>query len=65
MKLKNIFLSGLSVLALASCSDYLDVEAPSKNELDYVYSDKSEIERSLKGIYAAMLSNDTYGANFL
>lgn len=65
MKLRNIFLSGLSVLALASCSDYLDVDAPSKNEFDYVYSDRSEIERALKGVYAAMLSNNTYGANFL
>lgn len=65
MKLKNIFLSGLSVLALASCSDYLDVDAPSKNDFEYVYSDRSEIERALKGVYAAMLSNNTYGANFL
>lgn len=52
-------------MALASCSDYLDVDAPSKNEFDYVYSDKSEIERALNGVYAAMLSNNTYGANFL
>lgn len=65
MKLKNIFLSGLSVLALASCSDYLDVDAPSKNEMEYVYSDQSEVERALKGVYAAMLSNNSYGANFL
>lgn len=65
MKLKNIFFSGLSLLALASCSDYLEVDAPSKNELSYVYSDMSEIERALNGVYAAMLSNNTYGQNLL
>lgn len=65
MKFKNIFLLGLSAMALVSCSDYLDVDAPSKNELDYVYSDKGEINRALNGIYAAMLSNSTYGCNFL
>ena len=65
MKLKNIFLSGLSMLALASCSDYLEVDAPSKNEMSYVYSDKSEIDRALNGVYAALLSNNTYGQNFL
>ena len=65
MKLKNIFLSGLSILALSSCSDYLEVDAPSKNEFSYVYSDMSEIERALNGVYAAMLSNNTYGRYFL
>lgn len=65
MKLKNIFLSGLSMLALASCSDYLEVDAPSKNEMSYVYSDKSEIDRALNGVYASLLSNNTYGQNFL
>ena len=53
------------MLALASCSDYLEVDAPSKNEMSYVYSDKSEIDRALNGVYAALLSNNTYGQNFL
>ena len=30
MKLKNIFISGLGLLALSACNDYLDVDAPSK-----------------------------------
>ncbi len=61
MKFRNIFLTGLSVVALASCSDYLDVDAPSQNDPDYVYSDKTEMNNALNGIYTAMLSGDTYG----
>ena len=61
MKFRNIFLTGLSVVALASCSDYLDVDAPSQNDPDYVYSDKTEMNNALNGIYTAMLSSDTYG----
>lgn len=64
MKFRNIFVAGLSVAVLASCSDYLDVEAPSKNDLDYVFSDEKEINRALNGIYASMLTNDTYGQKF-
>lgn len=65
MKLRNIFIAGLSVAAFASCSDYLNVDAPSKNDSDYVMSDKKEINRALNGVYAAMLNNDTYGNNFI
>lgn len=65
MKLHNILLAGLSAAALASCSDYLDVDAPSKLDPDYVYTDKKEMNRALNGVYAAMLSNDTYGQNFV
>lgn len=65
MKLKNIFLAGLSAVALGSCSDYLDVDAPSKLPPEYVYSDKKEINRALNGVYAAMLTGDTYGEKFL
>jgi len=65
MKLRNIFLTGLSAVALASCSDYLDVDAPSKNPPEYVFSDKKEMRNALNGVYAAMLTNDTYGQNFI
>lgn len=61
MKLRNIFIAGLSALVFASCSDYLDVEAPSKNDQDYVFSDATEINRALNGAYAALLSNDAFG----
>lgn len=61
MKFRNIFIAGLSALAFASCSDYLDVPAPSQNELGYVYSDETEMNRALNGVYASMLVDNTYG----
>ncbi|MDE6175590.1 MAG: RagB/SusD family nutrient uptake outer membrane protein, partial [Duncaniella sp.] len=65
MKFRNILLAGLSAVALASCSDYLDVDAPSKLDPDYVYTDKQEMRNALNGVYASMLSKDTYGQAFL
>ncbi len=61
MKFRNIFIASLSAVALASCSDFLEVDAPSKNEMGYVFSDKTEMNNALNGIYKAMLSADTYG----
>lgn len=52
-------------MALGSCSDYLDVDAPSKLSPEYVFSDKKEMNRALNGVYAAMLSNNTYGQNMI
>ena len=49
---------------LVSCNDYLDVEAPSAYTPEFVYSQKSEIERALNGVYAQMLVNDLYGNAF-
>ena len=61
MKIKNILLTGVAALALVSCNDYLDVEAPSKYTIDFVYSQKSEVERALNGLYAQALVGDLYG----
>ena len=61
MKFRNIFIASLSAVALAACSDYLEVDAPSQNDPGYVFSDKTEMNNALNGIYTAMLSGDTYG----
>ena len=65
MKLHNILIAGMSALALASCSDYLEVDAPSKLDPEYVFSDKTEIDRALNGVYATMLTNNTFGQNLI
>jgi len=61
MKLKNILWMALSAVALISCDNYLDVEAPSAYTDDFIYSQKSEINRALNGVYAQALSGDLYG----
>jgi len=65
MKLRNIFIAGLSVLALSACNDYLEVDAPSKNLPTDVFSDARAMQRALNGVYASMLSNNTFGDKLL
>lgn len=65
MKLKNILLATLLVAGFSSCNDFLEVEAPSKYDKGYVYSDKVEINRALNGVYAQLLKNETYGKAYL
>lgn len=64
MKLKNIFLTGLAMTALAACNDYLDVDTPSKYTPDYVFSSTTEADRALNGVYAQLLEGNTYGNAF-
>lgn len=61
MKLKNIYLAGVGLVALTSCEDFLTVDAPSKVDNEYIFNDVTEVDRLLNGVYAKMLSNDTYG----
>lgn len=65
MKLKYFILTGLALTALSSCDDYLDVEAPSKYDNEYVFSKESEIEYALNGVYAQLLNGNTYGSKYL
>jgi len=61
MKLKNILYPAVALLSLTACNDYLDVEAPSAYTVDFVFSQKTEINRALNGVYAQALVNDLYG----
>ncbi|MDE6394687.1 MAG: RagB/SusD family nutrient uptake outer membrane protein [Duncaniella sp.] len=61
MKLRNIFIAGMSAVALAGCSDYLEVDAPSKNLPTDVFSDARAMERARNGVYATMLSSNLFG----
>ncbi|HJD75824.1 MAG TPA: RagB/SusD family nutrient uptake outer membrane protein [Bacteroides reticulotermitis] len=61
MKLKNIILIGLTGMTLASCNDFLDVDSPSSYSEEFVFTQKSEMNRVLNGVYASILVNDLYG----
>ena len=61
MKIKNILLTGVAALSLVSCNDYLDVKAPSAYDEEFVFSQTSEIERALNGVYAQAIAGNLYG----
>lgn len=61
MKFKDILLYGLTVALLSSCNDFLDVESPSSYSEDFVFSQKTEINRALNGVYASILVDNLYG----
>ena len=65
MKLKYILITGLVAMGFSSCNDFLEVDAPSKYEDGYIFSDKTEANRALNGVYAQLLSGDIYGSAYL
>ena len=64
MKIKNILLTGFSLVALTACSDYLDVDAPSKHEIDKVFGSTKETGTALNGVYKGLLEKNTFGEAF-
>ena len=70
MKLNKIFISGVALLSMTACNDYLDVD-PATNvaDVEKVYSTEAGISTALNGIYAQVESDETFGnklyVNFL
>lgn len=62
MKLNKIFISGLAMLALTSCNDYLEVD-PATNvaSTDLVFGSEGETRTALYGIYAKVCSDNLFG----
>ena len=62
MKLNKIFISGLAMLALTSCNDYLEVD-PATNVADaeLVFGSEGETRTALYGIYAKVCSDNLFG----
>ena len=53
MKLNKIFISGLAVIALTSCSDYLETDTPSKADAAFVFSTNETARAALEGAYSS------------
>lgn len=51
----------MALLSLTACNDFLDVDAPSSYTEDFVFGQKTEINRALNGVYAQALVGDLYG----
>ena len=64
MKLNKIIISGLAMLALTSCNDYLEVE-PATNvaSTDLVFGSEGETRTALYGVYAKVCSDNLFGNN--
>ncbi len=62
MKLNKIFISGLAMLSLTACNDYLEVE-PATNvaSTDVVFASEGEIQTALYGVYAKLCSDNLFG----
>lgn len=64
MKLNKIFISGMALLSLTACNDFLDVDPSSTAvDTDFVYNSEGEISTALNGVYAELLSGNTFGKN--
>lgn len=64
MKLNKIFISGMAMLSLTACNDFLDVDPDSTSaNTEFIYNNEGEISTALNGVYAAILSGNTFGNN--
>lgn len=64
MKLNKIFISGMAMLSLTACDDFLDVDPDSTSaNTEFIYNNEGEISTALNGVYAQILSGSTFGNN--
>ena len=64
MKLNKIFISGMAMLSLTACDDFLDVDPDSTSaNTEFIYNNEGEISTALNGVYAQILSGNTFGNN--
>ena len=64
MKIKNILIGGICMLTFTACNDFLDVDTPSKQSNEDIFSSENETSMALNGVYAKALSDNAFG-NFL
>jgi starch-binding outer membrane protein, SusD/RagB family len=47
----NILIAALGIIALSSCSDFLDVSSPSQFDTKFVFSNTEDAQKMLMGVY--------------
>ena len=58
MKIKNILIGGICMLTFTACNDFLDVDTPSKQSNESIFSSENETSMALNGVYAKALSDN-------
>ena len=62
MKINKIFIGGLALLSLTACNDFLEVDPATNNaNTEFIFNSKSEIKTALNGVYATLLTDETFG----
>ena len=62
MKFYKIYISGLAMLALTSCNDFLEVDPATDSATpELVYGSESEVRTALYGVYARICSDNLFG----
>lgn len=64
MIMKNKIIVIVLLMTLVSCADFLDISPFSQWKLDDCYSNKTEVEMALAGIYSQLANDNVYGFNF-
>ena len=62
MKIKNILIGGICMLTFTACNDFLDVDTPSKQSNEAIFSSENETSMALNGVYAKALSDNAFGS---
>lgn len=65
MKIRHTLMCSLLLAGLSSCSDYLDVDAPSKVTDEHVFSNIDDANLLLNAVYQATCNSNTYGNAYL
>lgn len=64
MKINKILISGLAVLTLSACNDFLDVApATSSAGVETAFGTEANVQTALNGVYAKILSDNPFGNN--
>ena len=65
MKIKNILIAAVSILALTSCDDFLDMQPTNSGNASGAIKTVEDAQVAINGLMSEMTSSTYYGRNFL